>query len=68
MKQRTRMERVAHLLRRLQLSWQKGNSINAAVQTAKDFIQAAIENQLGIGNGHGPTNHWAYQQKQHVQR
>ena len=46
----------------------KGNSINAAVQTAKDFIQAAIENQLGIGNGHGPTNHWAYQQKQHVQR
>lgn len=46
----------------------KGNSVNAAVQTAKDFIQAAIENQLGIGNGHGPTNHWAYQQKQHVQR
>jgi hydroxymethylpyrimidine/phosphomethylpyrimidine kinase len=38
----------------------KGKSVTNAVQTAKAFIQAAIENQLGIGSGHGPTNHWAY--------
>ncbi|WP_028400196.1 bifunctional hydroxymethylpyrimidine kinase/phosphomethylpyrimidine kinase [Ectobacillus panaciterrae] len=41
----------------------KGKSVQSAVQTAKDFIQAAIEDQLGIGNGHGPTNHWAYQSR-----
>ncbi|EIJ82162.1 phosphomethylpyrimidine kinase [Bacillus methanolicus PB1] len=41
----------------------KGNTVQNAVQTAKDFIAAAIENQLGIGLGHGPTNHWAYRQK-----
>ena len=40
----------------------KGNSIREAVVIAKDFIRAAIENQLGIGGGHGPTNHWAYHQ------
>lgn len=38
----------------------KGNTLPQAVQTAKDFIQAAIANPLGIGHGHGPTNHWAY--------
>jgi hydroxymethylpyrimidine/phosphomethylpyrimidine kinase len=38
----------------------KGMSIQDAVQTAKAFIQAAIEDSLGIGGGHGPTNHWAY--------
>jgi hydroxymethylpyrimidine/phosphomethylpyrimidine kinase len=38
----------------------KGKSVTNAVQTAKAFIQAAIENQLGIGSGHGPTNHWAF--------
>lgn len=31
-----------------------------AVKTAKQFIQAAIENPLHIGSGHGPTNHWAF--------
>ncbi|UQD51148.1 bifunctional hydroxymethylpyrimidine kinase/phosphomethylpyrimidine kinase [Bacillus methanolicus] len=41
----------------------KGNTVQNAVQTAKNFIAAAIENQLGIGQGHGPTNHWAYRQK-----
>jgi hydroxymethylpyrimidine/phosphomethylpyrimidine kinase len=41
----------------------KGSSINDAVATAKNFIQAAIEVDLGIGAGHGPTNHWAYNQK-----
>lgn len=38
----------------------KGNQVLEAAKTAKSFIQAAIANSLGIGNGHGPTNHWAY--------
>ncbi|MRG86158.1 bifunctional hydroxymethylpyrimidine kinase/phosphomethylpyrimidine kinase [Salinibacillus xinjiangensis] len=41
----------------------KGRPIYDAVSTAKSFIQDAIENQLGIGAGHGPTNHWAYQKR-----
>lgn len=41
----------------------KGASIYDAVTTAKNFIQAAIEFDLEIGSGHGPTNHWAYNQK-----
>jgi hydroxymethylpyrimidine/phosphomethylpyrimidine kinase len=41
----------------------KGSSIYDAVATAKHFIQAAIEFDLGIGAGHGPTNHWAFNQK-----
>lgn len=41
----------------------KGKSIFEAVQTAKSYIQAAIEDQLGIGSGHGPTNHWAYKKR-----
>jgi len=38
----------------------KGDSVYNAVQTAKRFISAAIKDDLGIGGGHGPTNHWAY--------
>ncbi|WP_028547948.1 bifunctional hydroxymethylpyrimidine kinase/phosphomethylpyrimidine kinase [Paenibacillus sp. UNC451MF] len=38
----------------------KGNSLLEAVQTAKRFITLAIREELGIGAGHGPTNHWAY--------
>lgn len=34
-----------------------------AVETAKEFIQAAISVPLNIGKGHGPTNHWAYGRK-----
>ncbi|MGD6817442.1 bifunctional hydroxymethylpyrimidine kinase/phosphomethylpyrimidine kinase [Metabacillus sp. 113a] len=41
----------------------KGVSLQAAADTAKQFIQAAIEETLEIGAGHGPTNHWAYQQR-----
>ncbi|RLQ97495.1 bifunctional hydroxymethylpyrimidine kinase/phosphomethylpyrimidine kinase [Falsibacillus albus] len=40
----------------------KGKSVEDAVETAKLFIQAAIQNSLEIGSGHGPTNHWAYQE------
>ncbi|WP_141432841.1 bifunctional hydroxymethylpyrimidine kinase/phosphomethylpyrimidine kinase [Bacillus sp. 03113] len=38
----------------------KGLPVYEAVLIAKNFIQAAIEEQLNIGHGHGPTNHWAY--------
>jgi hydroxymethylpyrimidine/phosphomethylpyrimidine kinase len=41
----------------------KGASVYEAVLTAKDFIQAAIEEDLEIGQGHGPTNHWAYRKR-----
>lgn len=40
----------------------KGKEIREAVLTGKEFIRAAIETELGIGKGHGPTNHWAYNQ------
>jgi hydroxymethylpyrimidine/phosphomethylpyrimidine kinase len=38
----------------------KGQSVYESVHTAKLFITSAILDELGIGNGHGPTNHWAY--------
>ncbi|GAB7386733.1 bifunctional hydroxymethylpyrimidine kinase/phosphomethylpyrimidine kinase [Bacillaceae bacterium] len=41
----------------------KGKSVREAVDVAKAFIQSAIEDQLGIGQGHGPTNHWAYRKR-----
>lgn len=41
----------------------KGASVRSAAETAKQFIQAAIEEDLHIGGGHGPTNHWAYRQR-----
>jgi hydroxymethylpyrimidine/phosphomethylpyrimidine kinase len=41
----------------------KGSTIYDAVSIAKSFIQAAIEDELAIGAGHGPTNHWAFNRK-----
>lgn len=38
----------------------KGRSIEQAFKTATTFVQNAIEMDLNIGSGHGPTNHWAY--------
>lgn len=38
----------------------KGSSLAEAVRTAKEFITCAIRDELGIGGGHGPTNHWAF--------
>lgn len=38
----------------------KGSNVYQAVAKAKEFIQAAIQEELVVGNGHGPTNHWAY--------
>ena len=40
----------------------KGADIRSAMQTAKAYIGAAISHPLNIGHGHGPTNHWAYQE------
>ncbi|MBG9547212.1 bifunctional hydroxymethylpyrimidine kinase/phosphomethylpyrimidine kinase [Cytobacillus firmus] len=40
-----------------------GLSVPDAVDRAKKFIQAAIEFDLGIGSGHGPTNHWAFNRR-----
>ncbi|WP_314585185.1 bifunctional hydroxymethylpyrimidine kinase/phosphomethylpyrimidine kinase [Paenibacillus terrigena] len=40
----------------------KGTDILHAVSIAKLFIQAAIVHSLGIGNGHGPTNHFAFRE------
>lgn len=37
-----------------------GHSMTDSVHTAKAYIQAAIEDSLNIGAGHGPTNHFAY--------
>lgn len=41
----------------------KGRSVVEALTVAKAFIQAAIEDSLELGQGHGPTNHWAYQNR-----
>ena len=38
----------------------KGSTVFEAVSVAKSFITAAIREDLQLGNGHGPTNHWAY--------
>jgi hydroxymethylpyrimidine/phosphomethylpyrimidine kinase len=38
----------------------KGASAAAAAKVAKAFIHAAIAHPLEIGQGHGPTNHWAW--------
>ncbi|MGM7636052.1 bifunctional hydroxymethylpyrimidine kinase/phosphomethylpyrimidine kinase [Bacillus sp. Hm123] len=39
----------------------KGQTVQQAVETASAFVHVAIEHELHIGGGHGPTNHWAYQ-------
>lgn len=40
----------------------RGYSIQDAIVEAKKFVQLAIEHPLNIGHGHGPTNHFAYQE------
>lgn len=37
-----------------------GMSLEQAIIEAKRFIQMAITHHVTIGNGHGPTNHFAY--------
>jgi hydroxymethylpyrimidine/phosphomethylpyrimidine kinase len=38
----------------------RGHVLEEAVRSAKDYISHAIREELGLGAGHGPTNHWAY--------
>lgn len=38
----------------------KGYELKDAIIEAKKFVQLAISHPLNIGNGHGPTNHFAY--------
>ncbi|WP_332649892.1 bifunctional hydroxymethylpyrimidine kinase/phosphomethylpyrimidine kinase [Lysinibacillus sp. 54212] len=40
----------------------RGLSVREAIIEAKKFVQLAISNPLNIGNGHGPTNHFAYKE------
>lgn len=37
-----------------------GLNVDEAIKQAKDFIFHAISDGLGIGHGHGPTNHFAF--------
>lgn len=41
----------------------QGLSAFDAIQNGRTFIQAAIEDGLNLGQGHGPTNHWAYRRR-----
>ncbi|MEK4030415.1 bifunctional hydroxymethylpyrimidine kinase/phosphomethylpyrimidine kinase [Pseudobacillus sp. FSL P4-0506] len=41
----------------------RGQAIKKAVDVAVNYVQAAIEMDLKIGKGHGPTNHWAFKRK-----
>jgi hydroxymethylpyrimidine/phosphomethylpyrimidine kinase len=41
----------------------RGDSVFEAVQKAKSYIHLAIEHDLKIGSGHGPTNHWAHRRE-----
>ncbi|SFJ22670.1 hydroxymethylpyrimidine/phosphomethylpyrimidine kinase [Paenibacillus sp. UNC496MF] len=41
----------------------RGFAVEDAMEMAKAFIQAAIEDELGFGAGHGPTNHFAYRRR-----
>jgi len=40
----------------------KGNSIEDAVQLAKRYMDVAIKYTPGIGHGHGPVNHFKFQE------
>ncbi len=38
----------------------RGAMLEQAVRLGKEYITWAIRDELGLGGGHGPTNHWAY--------
>lgn len=42
----------------------KGLPLHESIIEAKKFIHLAISRPLHIGNGHGPTNHFAYKREQ----
>ncbi|MWV45418.1 bifunctional hydroxymethylpyrimidine kinase/phosphomethylpyrimidine kinase [Paenibacillus sp. HJL G12] len=46
----------------------KGSEVLEAVGTGRKFIQAAIEDAVELGEGSGPTNHWAYRRRKELVR
>jgi hydroxymethylpyrimidine/phosphomethylpyrimidine kinase len=38
----------------------KGRSLASAIRTGKAYVEAAIQQGIIVGHGHGPLNHWAY--------
>lgn len=46
----------------------KGMNPMEAIRHGRSYIQAAIEDGLNLGQGHGPTNHWAYRCRQEVRQ
>lgn len=46
----------------------KGVPVLEAVALAKRFITCAVRETLGIGKGHGPTNHWAFRESERKTR
>ncbi|KOS67635.1 phosphomethylpyrimidine kinase [Lysinibacillus contaminans] len=44
----------------------QGLPLEQAIIEAKKFIQMAITHDLNIGNGHGPTNHFAYRKNMEI--
>ncbi|MGC8229543.1 bifunctional hydroxymethylpyrimidine kinase/phosphomethylpyrimidine kinase [Pseudobacillus badius] len=44
----------------------KDQPVKQAVGVAAEYVHAAIEMDLNIGKGHGPTNHWAFKRKEEL--
>lgn len=42
----------------------KGSEMKEAVALGIDFVNAAISDEIDVGHGHGPTNHWSYRIKE----
>ena len=40
----------------------KGKDVESAIRLAKDYVTSAIAHPIAVGHGHGPLNHWAYNQ------
>ncbi|KRL47077.1 hydroxymethylpyrimidine phosphomethylpyrimidine kinase [Levilactobacillus spicheri DSM 15429] len=40
----------------------KGADFETAIRLGKDYVTAAIAHTIEVGHGHGPLNHWAYNQ------
>ncbi len=41
-----------------------GKTMEEAVEIGIDFVYTAIFDGIDVGQGHGPTNHWAYRKKE----
>lgn len=37
----------------------KGHSMEKAIRTGKQYVEATIRDGINVGHGHGPLNHWA---------